>query len=74
MVRRRAHQILQPDASWCGGLTALREIFQLGAESGLWVVPHRGAEHMKTFGRVAVKCMSAPPKIEVITPEKVDVR
>ena len=34
----------------------------------------RGAEHMKTFGRVAVKCMSAPPKIEVITPEKVDVR
>ena len=36
--------------------------------------PHRGAEHMKTFGRVAVKCMSAPPKIEIITPEKVDVR
>jgi hypothetical protein len=29
---------------------------------------------MKTFGRVAVKCMSAPPRIEVITPEKVDVR
>ena len=38
------------------------------------LVPHRGMEHMKTFGRVAVKCMSAPPKIEVITPEKVDVR
>lgn len=36
--------------------------------------PHRKAEHMKTFGRVAVKCMAAPPKIEVITPEKVDVR
>jgi hypothetical protein len=29
---------------------------------------------MKTFGRIAVKCMSAAPKIEVITPEKVDVR
>jgi hypothetical protein len=29
---------------------------------------------MKAFGRVAVKCMSAPPKIEIITPEKVDVR
>jgi hypothetical protein len=26
------------------------------------------------FGRVAVKCMAAPPRIEVITPEKVDVR
>jgi quinol monooxygenase YgiN len=38
------------------------------------LVPHRAAEHMKTFGRVAVKCFAAPPKIEVITPEKVDVR
>jgi quinol monooxygenase YgiN len=38
------------------------------------LVPHRGAAHMKTFGRVAVQCMSAPPKIEIITPEKVDVR
>jgi len=37
-------------------------------------LPHRTAEHMKTFGRVAVKCMSAPPLIEIITPEKVDVR
>lgn len=37
-------------------------------------VVHRGAEHMKTFGRVAVKCLSAPPRIEVITPEKVEVR
>ena len=27
--------------------------------------PHRTAEHMKTFGRVAVKAMTAPPKIEV---------
>ena len=38
------------------------------------LVPHRGMEHMKTFGRVAVKCFTAPPKIEVITPEKIDVR
>jgi hypothetical protein len=29
---------------------------------------------MKAFGRVAVKCMTAPPRIEVITPAKVDVR
>ncbi len=29
---------------------------------------------MKTFGRVAVKCFSAPPRIEVITPAKIDVR
>jgi quinol monooxygenase YgiN len=38
------------------------------------LVPHRSAEHMKAFGRVAVKCMIAPPKIEVITPQKVEVR
>ena len=38
------------------------------------LVPHRTAEHMKAFGRVAVKCMSTPPKIEIITPAKVDVR
>jgi len=36
--------------------------------------PHRGTDNMKAFGRVAVKCMSAPPKIEIITPAKVDVR
>ena len=35
--------------------------------------PHRTAEHMKTFGRVAVKCMTSPPKIEYITPEKVEL-
>ena len=38
------------------------------------LIPHRSAEHMKTFGRVAVKCMTAPPKIEYITPAKVETR
>ena len=36
--------------------------------------PHRATAHMKTFGRVVVKCITAPPKIEVITPESVVVR
>jgi quinol monooxygenase YgiN len=36
--------------------------------------PHGKSDHMKAFGRIAVKCLAAPPKIEVITPEKVDVR
>jgi quinol monooxygenase YgiN len=36
--------------------------------------PHGKAEHFKAFGRIAAKCLSAPPKIEIITPEKVDVR
>jgi hypothetical protein len=29
---------------------------------------------MKAFGRIAKDCLAAPPKIEIITPEKVDVR
>lgn len=36
--------------------------------------PHRKADHMKAFGRIAVKCMAAPPRIEVITPADVVVR
>lgn len=36
--------------------------------------PHRKADHMRAFGRIAVNCMAVPPKIEVITPAKVDVR
>jgi quinol monooxygenase YgiN len=38
------------------------------------LVPHRSAQHMNAFGRIAANCLSAPPKIEIITPEKVDVR
>ena len=38
------------------------------------LVPHRSTEHVKAFGRVVVKCIKAPPVIEVITPEKVEVR
>ena len=38
------------------------------------LVPHRAAEHMKAFGRIVAQCISAPPRIEVITPTKVDVR
>jgi quinol monooxygenase YgiN len=51
-----------------------RMVFVEQWENAEALVPHRSAEHMKTFGRVAVKCMMAPPRIEVITPEKVDVR
>ncbi len=36
--------------------------------------PHRKSDHMRTFGRIAVKCFDAPPKIEIISPERVDVR
>ena len=51
-----------------------RMVFVEQWENAEALVPHRSAEHMKTFGSIAVRCMSAPPKIEIITPEKVDVR
>jgi quinol monooxygenase YgiN len=35
---------------------------------------HARSEHMRVFGRVAVKCFSAPVKVEIITPEKVEKR
>jgi quinol monooxygenase YgiN len=36
--------------------------------------PHGKSDHMRAFGRVAVNCMAAPPRIEIITPAKVDIR
>jgi quinol monooxygenase YgiN len=36
--------------------------------------PHRKSEHMKAFGRIAANCLSVPPKIEIITPQNVDIR
>jgi len=35
---------------------------------------HSKSDHMRTFGRVAVKCFSAPVKVEIITPERVEKR
>ena len=51
-----------------------RMVFVEQWENAEALVPHRTADHMKAFGRVAVKCFAAPPRIEVITPAKVDVR
>jgi quinol monooxygenase YgiN len=36
--------------------------------------PHRKTDHMRAFGRIAAQCLAGPPKIEIITPEKVDVK
>lgn len=36
--------------------------------------PHGASEHMRAWRKIVKECMSAPAKIEVITPAKVDVR
>jgi len=51
-----------------------RLVFVEQWESAEALEPHRKADHMKAFGRVVVQCLAAPPRIEVITPAKVDVR
>ena len=42
LLHHKAAQILQPDVSWSGGVTALRKIAAMAAEHGLPIIPHRG--------------------------------
>lgn len=35
---------------------------------------HSKSDHMRAFGRVAVKCFAAPVQVQIITPEKVEKR
>jgi quinol monooxygenase YgiN len=43
-------------------------------ESAEHLPQHSKSDHMKAFGRVAVKCFAAPVEIQIITPEKVEKR
>lgn len=42
LVRLDAAQVLQPDITWCGGLTAGKRIRDLVEGAGLELIPHRG--------------------------------
>ncbi|MSV30702.1 MAG: L-rhamnonate dehydratase [Bryobacterales bacterium] len=42
LLRNRAIQVLQPDTTWCGGVTELRRIGALAAAESLRMIPHRG--------------------------------
>ena len=44
LIERKAHDILQPDATWCGGMTQLIEVYRAARNAGIRVIPHRGAE------------------------------
>ena len=57
LLHHHATEILQPDISWCGGLTALRKIASMGAERGLPIIPHRGSS---LFGMAIVLTANAP--------------
>ena len=42
LVRTQAAEVLQPDITWCGGLTAGKRIRDLVEGAGLELIPHRG--------------------------------
>jgi L-rhamnonate dehydratase len=44
LVEKKLHTVLQPDVCWCGGLTELVRIYEMAAEHGVRVCPHRGSE------------------------------
>ncbi len=57
LLHHRGTEILQPDISWCGGLTSLRRIAVMGAERGLPIIPHRGSS---LYGMAIVLTANAP--------------
>jgi len=42
LVRLSSADVLQPDMTWCGGVTAGRRIARLVEAAGLEIIPHRG--------------------------------
>ena len=44
LMRDRLHAVVQPDVTWCGGLTELLRIYKMGERHGIRVCPHRGSE------------------------------
>ncbi len=42
LVRLKSAEILQPDMTWCGGVTAGRRIARLVEAAGFQLIPHRG--------------------------------
>lgn len=44
IAKRKLHDVLQPDVCWCGGLSELLKVYELGRIHNLRVTPHRGSE------------------------------
>ena len=61
LAEMNAVSVFQPDISWCGGLTTLIEVYRIAEESGIRVVPHRGAE---PFSLPAIAALDKNPLAE----------
>ncbi|MBM3996967.1 MAG: mandelate racemase/muconate lactonizing enzyme family protein [Planctomycetes bacterium] len=44
LIDRRLHHVVQPDVTWCGGMTELVKIYRHADKQGVRVCPHRGGE------------------------------
>lgn len=44
LIQHKLHSVLQPDVCWCGGLTELIRIYEMGSGANVRVCPHRGSE------------------------------
>ena len=62
LIEQRAVDVLQPDLSWCGGLSEATKIYNLGEAAGLITVPHGGA--MSAFGQHLSMAMPEIPIAE----------
>ena len=65
LIDRRAHHILQPDVTWCGGLTQILKIYDLASQAGIRVIQHRGAE---VWGLHSVVALDGEPLAETPRP------
>ncbi len=43
-MEAEALDIVQPDITWCGGMSTLVEVYRMGEEFGVQVCPHRGGD------------------------------
>ncbi len=57
LIDRKAAHIIQPDVSWCGGITEAKKICDLANKNGVTVIPHRGGE---VWGLHLVTAMQCP--------------
>ena len=65
LIDRRLHQVLQPDACWCGGMSVLVGVYERAGRAGLRVCPHRGAE---VWGLHAIAALDPEPLAETGRP------
>ena len=63
LIKGRLHQVLQPDACWCGGMTQLQAIYKYANQAGVRVCPHRGAE---LWGLHAIAALDPKPLAETL--------